>query len=580
MQLKVFNLFFSFLNTIRSYGLLLDKNDKKKAFYMLFLVIIGTFLEMLSMSIIFPVIQLVLNENFINEYSFLKKNFNLTQNSLIIYTLILLIIIFFIKNIFLTFVIIYKAKFIELLRNKLSKKLHLKYLGKDYSFFINTHTSELIRNLYQEVPKIIKGIDGILVLITEVLVLIGISVILLYVSPVSTSIIIASTLIILLIYGFVTKKKVHDMGRKDQILFSMLLKETQQGYGNFKEILIYQLKDIFMYQYKNILIDYCRNNRILSIYQQFPRILFEQMGISLIIGVSIFIFFQEPDKAKAIGIISLYAYAFFRLLPSITKLIVNAQLIVFVKPSLDIINVEFESEKEKDLKIINNEAIDFKEQITLENVSFNIGNNNKILEDISLNIKKNSKIGIIGQTGSGKSTLLNLLMGLIEPTSGKIKIDKKTLKDSPIWKKKISFVSQSTYLLDESIIKNITFNQNDNLIDKKRLYEAIKIANLSEFIEKSEFKLQTIVGERGSKISGGELQRICIARAIYKDSEVLILDEFTSALDEKTENKIIENIFHLEKTIIIASHRVQALKYCDEIYEVIDRRLKKNSNKK
>jgi ABC-type multidrug transport system fused ATPase/permease subunit len=170
-------------------------------------------------------------------------------------------------------------------------------------------------------------------------------------------------------------------------------------------------------------------------------------------------------------------------------------------------------------------------------------------------------------------------MGLIEPTSGKIKIDKKTLKDSPIWKKKISFVSQSTYLLDESIIKNITFNQNDNLINKKRLYEAIKIANLSEFIEKSEFKLQTIVGERGAKISGGELQRICIARAIYKDSEVLILDEFTSALDEKTENKIIENIFHLEKTIIIASHRVQALKYCDEIYEVIDKRLKKNNNK-
>jgi ABC-type multidrug transport system fused ATPase/permease subunit len=579
MQLKVFNLFFSFLNTIRSYGLLLDKNDKKKAFYMLFLVIIGTFLEMLSMSIIFPVIQLVLNENFINEYSFLKKNFHLTQNLLIIYTLILLIIIFFIKNIFLTFIIIYKAKFIELLRNKLSKKLHLMYLGKDYSFFINTHTSELIRNLHQEVPKIIKGMDGILVLITEILVLIGISVILFYVSPVSTSIIIVFILIILLIYGFVTKKKVHDMGKKDQILFSMLLKETQQGYGNFKEILIYQLKDIFMYQYKNILIDYCRNNRTLSIYQQFPRILFEQIGISLIIGVSIFIFFQEPDKAKAIGIISLYAYAFFRLLPSITKLIVNTQLIVFVKPSVDIINVEFESEKEKDLKIINNEAIDFKEQITLENVSFNIGNNNKILEDISLNIKKNSKIGIIGQTGSGKSTLLNLLMGLIEPTSGKIKIDKKTLKDSPIWKKKISFVSQSAYLLDESIIKNITFNQNDNLINKKRLYEAIKIANLTEFVEKSEFKLQTIVGERGAKISGGELQRICIARAIYKDSEVLILDEFTSALDEKTENKIIENIFHLEKTIIIASHRVQALKYCDEIYEVIDKRLKKNNNK-
>ena len=135
MQVKIFNSFLSLLNSVKSFIFLLDKKGKKKAFYMLFFIIIGTFLEMLSMSIIFPVIQLVLNENFINEYSFLKKNFNLTQNSLIIYTLILLIIIFFIKNIFLTFIIIYKAKFIELLRNKLSKKLHLMYLGKDYSFF-------------------------------------------------------------------------------------------------------------------------------------------------------------------------------------------------------------------------------------------------------------------------------------------------------------------------------------------------------------------------------------------------------------------------------------------------------------
>ena len=140
--------------------------------------------------------------------------------------------------------------------------------------------------------------------------------------------------------------------------------------------------------------------------------------------------------------------------------------------------------------------------------------------------------------------------------------------------KKISFVSQSAYLLDESIINNITFNQNENLINKK-LNDAIEIANLNEFIEKAEFKLQTIVGERGSKISGGELQRICIARAIYRDSEVLIFDEFTSALDEKTETKIIRNIFNLKKTIIIVSHKPQTLKYCDDIYELVDRQLKK-----
>jgi len=579
MQLKFFNLFLSFLNAIKRFGLLLDKNDKKKTFYILCLIVAGTLLEMLSISIIFPVIQLVLNENFINEYpslNLLKTYLNFTKNSLIIYSLILLLIIFFIKNVFLTFIIIYKAKFIEHLRNKLSKKLHLKYLGKNYNFFINTHTSELIRNLHQEIPKIIKGIDGILVLVTEILILIGISIVLLYISPVSTAIIITFTLIIFLIYIFFTKKKILTMGKNDQVLFSKLLKETQQGYGNFKEILIYQLKDTFAYQYTNILVDYCRNNRILSIYQQFPRVLFEQIGIFLIIGISIFIFFHEPEKTKAISIIGLYAYAFFRLLPSINKLAVNIQLIIFIKPSVDIINAEFESEKEKDLKIDINEPIDFKEEITIENVSFATEFNNKILENINLKIKKNSKIGIIGQTGSGKSTLLNIIMGLLEPTSGTVKIDKKLLiNSSNLWKKKISFVSQSTYLLDESIINNITFNQSENLIDKKKLYEAIKIANLDEFIEKSQFKLKTIVGEGGSKISGGELQRICIARAIYRESEVLIFDEFTSALDEKTEFEIIENIFNLEKTIIIASHKAQTLKYCDDIYEVVDRQLKK-----
>jgi len=579
MQLKFFNLFLSFLNAIKRFGLLLDKNDKKKTFYMLCLIVAGTLLEMLSISIIFPVIQLVLNENFINEYpslNLLKTYLNFTKNSLIIYSLILLLIIFFIKNVFLSFIIIYKAKFIELLRNKLSKKLHIKYLGKNYNFFINTHTSELIRNLHQEIPKIIKGIDGILVLVTEILILIGISIVLLYISPVSTAIIITFTLIIFLIYIFFTKKKILTMGKNDQVLFSKLLKETQQGYGNFKEILIYQLKDTFAYQYTNILVDYCRNNRILSIYQQFPRVLFEQIGIFLIIGISIFIFFHEPEKTKAISIIGLYAYAFFRLLPSINKLAVNIQLIIFIKPSVDIINAEFESEKEKDLKIDINEPIDFKEEITIENVSFATEFNNKILENINLKIKKNSKIGIIGQTGSGKSTLLNIIMGLLEPTSGTVKIDKKLLiNSSNLWKKKISFVSQSTYLLDESIINNITFNQSENLIDKKKLYEAIKIANLDEFIEKSQFKLKTIVGEGGSKISGGELQRICIARAIYRESEVLIFDEFTSALDEKTEFEIIENIFNLEKTIIIASHKAQTLKYCDDIYEVVDRQLKK-----
>lgn len=174
------------------------------------LILIGTFLEMLSVGIIFPIIQIVLDDNFINNHvalSEIKNFFNLNQNQFIIFLMFLLIIIFLIKNIFLIFIIMFRAKFIETLRKKFSKKLHLKYLSQNYNFFINTNTSVLIRNIHQEVPKIIQGIDGILILFTEIFILVGISSVLLYISPFSTSMIIAVTLIIFLIYIFLTKKK-------------------------------------------------------------------------------------------------------------------------------------------------------------------------------------------------------------------------------------------------------------------------------------------------------------------------------------------------------------------------------------
>ena len=580
MQVKIYNSFLSFFNSIKSFGYLLDKKDKKKAFFMFFLILIGTLLEMLSIGIIFPVIQLILNDNFANDYPSLfalKNNFNLNENQFTAYILLFLAIIFLIKNIFLFLIVIFNAKFIETLRKKISKKLHLKYLDQNYDFFINSNTSELIRNLYQEVPKTIRGIDSIIILFTEAFVLIGISVVLFYISPLSTTLVITVTLVFSLTYLFLTRKKFFDLGKNDQILYSSLLKETQQGYGNFKEILIYQLKNVFLYQFTNLLVRYCQNNRILSIYQQFPRMLFEQIGIFLIVGVSIFIFFLEPNKVNAIAIISIYTYAFFRLLPSINKLIVNTQMITFVRPSLDIINDEFRKKSEKEFKSEIEEPIEFKKNIDLQDVYFSAKNRkNQILKRVNLNIKKNSKIGIIGETGSGKSTLLNLIMCLIKPTSGQLKVDDKVLVNLPAsWRKKISFVSQSAYLLDDTIINNITFSFNNESINEKRLNDAIDIACLKEFIDNSELKLKTIVGERGSKISGGELQRICIARAIYRESEILILDEFTSALDEKTEKKIIDNIFKLKKTIIIASHRVATLKYCDHIYEVSNNQLNK-----
>ncbi|MDA7552986.1 ABC transporter ATP-binding protein/permease [Candidatus Pelagibacter sp.] len=571
MNSKISNIFFSFFKTLKNLIYFLDKQDSKKSLLMLFFILIGTLLEMVSLGLIFPVIQLTLNNNIISEYPFLlqvKELFHLTDNSLIILMLISIIIIFLIKNIFLIITIIYKGKFVQDLQKKITAKLYNKYLNQNYSFFIKNNTSELIRNLTQECPKIVHGIDGMLIIFTEFFILIGICIILIYLSPFVSGVVIGLNIILMLIWILNTKKKFSKLGEENQTLYSDVLKETQQGFGNFKEIIIYKLRDNFSFQFKEILVKFCKNIRVLGVLTQIPRILLEQLAVILIIVMAITIFLFEEDKIKSAAIIGVYAYALFKILPSISKLILNLQKLIFVKPSIETVKNQLSVKviEQKNAHLEN--KIKFKEEISIEKMSFK--NENKIiLRNIDLKIKKNSKVGLIGKTGSGKSTLLNIIMGLIQPSYGKIKVDGKTLDiENTNWQKKISFVSQSTYLLDESILKNITFNDDLKNIDLDKLDKALKSSRLEEFIETLDLKLNTIVGERGSKISGGELQRIGIARAIYNDTEILILDEFTSSLDEKTESEIIENIFSLDKTIIVATHRILTLKYCDTIYEL------------
>ncbi len=578
MNSKISNIFFSFFKTLKNLIYFLDKQDSKKSLLMLFFILIGTLLEMVSLGLIFPVIQLTLNNNIIFEYPFLlqvKELFSLTDNSLIILMLISIIIIFLIKNIFLIITIIFKGKFVQDLQKKITAKLYNKYLNQNYSFFIKNNTSELIRNLTQECPKIVHGIDGMLIIFTEFFILIGICIILIYLSPFVSGVVIGLNIILMLIWILNTKKKFSKLGEENQTLYSDVLKETQQGFGNFKEIIIYKLRDNFSFQFKEILVKFCKNIRVLGVLTQIPRILLEQLAVILIIVMAITIFLFEEDKIKSAAIIGVYTYALFKILPSISKLILNLQKLIFVKPSIETVKNQLSVKviEQKNAHLEN--KIKFKEEISIEKMGFK--NENKIiLRNIDLKIKKNSKVGLIGKTGSGKSTLLNIIMGLIQPSYGKIKVDGKTLDiENTNWQKKISFVSQSTYLLDESILKNITFNDDLKNIDLDKLDKALKSSRLEEFIETLDLKLNTIVGERGSKISGGELQRIGIARAIYHDTEILILDEFTSSLDEKTESEIIKNIFSLDKTIIVATHRMLTLKYCDIIYELNNNQLSK-----
>ena len=319
---------------------------------------------------------------------------------------------------------------------------------------------------------------------------------------------------------------------------------------------------------------------ITSVIGQSLRVAIEQFAIVLVgIVIIIFIVFNA-DISNYIPFFGVAFYSFFKILPSFNKLLLNMQLFLTSQKPIDIILNEYSSIENSinthEEKHQSEDHFEFKDSIKIENLSYENNENLKILNNINLIIKKNEKIGIVGKTGSGKSSLLYILMGLVNfNLKGTVSIDGINLNNiRKQWFNKIGYVSQDNLLLDYNLLENITYESDYSKVDKSIYNKVITEANLEEFIENYKSRKNLKLGSKGIMVSGGEGQRISLARALYKNSEILFLDEFTSSLDSKTEKKIIENLSKINKTMIIVSHRLSSLTICDKIYEINEGNLK------
>ncbi len=303
----------------------------------------------------------------------------------------------------------------------------------------------------------------------------------------------------------------------------------------------------------------------------FPKIIIESIGIILLLlFVSIYFGDSQDNNSKIIISLGVFAYAANRLLPMFhsiyqawAQLLGNLNILEDVKLTL---NNEIINQKELDNQISKKTNFN---RITFEDMNFSYNENNgQVLEKINLSFDLNQKIGIVGKTGSGKSTFIDLIMGLLNPMSGKILIDDKELRGDikDLWQMQIAHVPQDIFLINDTIKNNITFNIDEKNIDTKKLEEVISISELKDFVDNLDKGLNTVVGENGINISGGQKQRIGIARALYKDKKILIMDEATSALDYETENKIINNITQNSNniTLISITHRIGSLRNFDK----------------
>jgi ABC-type bacteriocin/lantibiotic exporter with double-glycine peptidase domain len=343
--------------------------------------------------------------------------------------------------------------------------------------------------------------------------------------------------------------------------------------GGIRDVLIDGTQEFYckLYQNSDLLLRRASGDNIFIASS--PRYLMEAIGMILIAILAYSLTLQEGGVMVAIPVLGALAIGAQKLLPALQQAYSSYSTIKGVKSSfIDVLNLLDQplpyNASQNLIKLMP-----FKQEIIFKDLSFRYTKDTPwILKNVNLSFKKGEKIGFIGVTGSGKSTLLDILMGLLTPTSGEILIDGVTItqENRRAWQAHISHVPQSIYLADSTIQENIAFGLRSEQIKEHKTVQAAQQAQISETINSLKNKYKSFVGEQGIQLSGGQRQRIGIARALYKDSDVLIFDEATSALDNQTEQKIMEQIAQLNnnKTIFIIAHRLTTLKQCDTIIRI------------
>lgn len=564
------------IRTLKKLNFLLTRRQRTALMVLSVLLFLGMLLEIFGLGVLIPGISILLDPLAFEKYPVLSKLtlfFGLeTQNQFIVFSLALILLIYFIKTIFLVILSYKQNGFLSRLSAYISNTLFELYMFQPYSFHTSVNSSILIRNLQTEVSYFSTFCQALLNLVIEGAMLTGIIVTLVFIEPVGALSVGVFFGLSSYIFFFFSKKKMKRWGKIRQELDGYNSKLIIEGLGGIKNIKILGKEPYFTTNFFNnnsIKANILGKNSTLNLLPRYYLEFLSVFGLVIFVGVLLYL---EKDLAGLIATLGVFLAATFRMMPSLNKLIAGSQSLKYYKSSLDVLYNEFHNLKLSKFQNQDFIEFDFAKAISLNNVSFSYHTEKaKILNNISLSIKPGEVIGLIGPSGSGKTTLVDLLLGFYTPTIGNINIgDQSIYNDINSWQKNIGYVSQNIFLLDSSIKSNIALGINDFEIDSDKLETALKLAQLETFVNSLPTGVDTRVGEMGVQLSGGQRQRIGIARALYNNPPIIVLDEATSALDTKTESGVMDSIKQLKglKTIIIIAHRISTLGICDQIYSL------------
>ena len=572
---------------IKQIFLYLSQKDLFSLFLISVLIIFGNMLEIISIGTIPIFLKLALDpleviekapnftQDFLNTFDFNQNNF------LIVFSLILLIVFIF-KNLYLFVIHYYQKKFFKDLRIRNSDKLLNFYFSQPYSFFLTNNPAYMLRSLSSDLDLANSYIEAILNVVREIIIVLFIFFLLLLTNTIISLYVLFGIIFFTSIIFFSFKKKLSNLAKENFDERGKQIKIVDQIFGNIQEIKILLKEKFFFDKFKVNIIKLKYNDFFHQLFTKAPRLIFEVLAVLTIVLIIIFYILDNREIVNLIPLLALFGMCALRLIPSFNIIIQSFAIIRKSKVSFSSIIKEMNRTKNNFFQIKDEENSKDKklkvDDILIQNLSFKYKDTDQfILKNINIKIKKNSSIGIIGKTGCGKSTLIKIFLGLLEPTSGKVLLNNSNINENlRLWFKNLSYVPQKIYLADESIKKNIALGENEDKIDLKKILNSVKLAGLEKFILSLPEQLNTQVGAQGIKLSGGQIQRIGIARAIYTDPSIFVLDEATSSLDQKTENEILSDFFKYKdsKLTIMVSHRLSSLKFCDEVFYIKDGEIK------
>ncbi|MFP6842494.1 MAG: ABC transporter ATP-binding protein [Acinetobacter sp.] len=570
------------LSSLKQLWQILSPLDKRKVIYVFILVMGMAFIESAGVISIMPFLAVLSNPNVVESNSYLKQLYDFTgaanKQNFILYLGFLSLFVVICSTVFKIVTQYAVNRFASLQRHYFSTRLLKTYLQQNYEFFIQRNSATLAKNILSEVDQLIwTMILPALTLMSYGVVLLSMVGILLLYDPLMA---IATAFVLGLFYASIymlVRKKLTQIGQEFTQANKERYQTCQEALAGIKDVMINNAEHGYIKQFEESSRVFARHIATRETLGQVPLNVIETVGYGCLIGLAMLLVVSGKEVSHILPVLGLYGFAAYRMLPAAQNMYRAISQIKFSEQVLSVLKPEFALEKDE-LKHIEKDStqyLKFEHSIRLENISFTYPNRmeSPILNNFSLEVKKNASLGIVGKSGSGKSTLMDIMLGLLFPQQGKVYIDDVELTADNItqWRDLVGYVPQNIYLADKSIAENIAFGVAKIDIDLKRVEFVARQAQIDNFIQNQlPLGYHTLVGERGVMLSGGQRQRIGIARALYKNPQVLFMDEATSALDTETEQAVNEAIQNLngKMTMVIIAHRESAVEKCDHILDL------------